>query len=353
MTTYRVNRASDSVTATDGQVSVYDDATGTWVPQDPTGGGGGGGGVPIFGSQAEAQAWEAANPGKVALWFDALANLTPVTPTGPTWTDDAVNGGGTWTTPAQTGVTYSPASGTATPGQTVTVTATAQTGYVLQGTTTWTHTFPADPNEPVGDDYFTDFSGASVGSAPPAGWTPKWVSGTWAVVDDGAGGKRLSGAATSRNTRCGLAWDDPVTTATEADVQIVARWSAPESSAQGRLILRGAGAAGAETGVIVYVSSADKLTIAQYSGGSASPIHEVLTLTTEGEDYLIRFEAVGTLVRAKIWKYGDPEPEAWAAQGTTTVTGPGWAGVMAFYDAPTTYSLVGVNTGGGTAPLGG
>lgn len=67
---------------------------------------------------------------------------TSVTATGPTWTDDSTSGGGAWTTPIETGVTYSPASGTATPGQVVTVTATAQTGYVLTGQASWTHTFP-------------------------------------------------------------------------------------------------------------------------------------------------------------------------------------------------------------------
>ena len=69
----------------------------------------------------------------------------PVTASGPTWVDDQDSGGGTWTTPTQTGITYSPASGTATPGQAVTVTATAQPGYVLQGAASWSHTFPSAP----------------------------------------------------------------------------------------------------------------------------------------------------------------------------------------------------------------
>lgn len=68
--------------------------------------------------------------------------LTSVTASGATWTDDTANGGGTWSTPTETGVTYTPASGTATPGQSVTVTATAQAGYTITGTTSWSHTFP-------------------------------------------------------------------------------------------------------------------------------------------------------------------------------------------------------------------
>lgn len=67
----------------------------------------------------------------------------------PTWTDDTINGGGSWSTPTIAGVTYSPASGTVTPGQSVTVTATAQAGYTLSGTTSWTHTFPVAPVDPA------------------------------------------------------------------------------------------------------------------------------------------------------------------------------------------------------------
>ena len=177
--------------------------------------------VPIFRTLAEAQAWETANPGSVALHLDIAAAETTaaaptftdasgtagdeytipavtgviykvdgvttaagtypgigtvtvtaeaepgwtltagtttwshtfstatdpieVTATAPTWTDDTINGGGTWTTPTIAGVTYSPASGTATAGESVTVTATADSGYTLTGTTSWTHTFPVEP----------------------------------------------------------------------------------------------------------------------------------------------------------------------------------------------------------------
>jgi hypothetical protein len=110
-------------------------------------GGGGGdafgeGVVPIFETLAQAEAWEADNTGVPALWLDGDGTLIQVTAAEPTWTDDATAGGGSWSTPTITGVTYSPASGTATAGQSVTVTATAQDGYQLSGTSTWTHTFP-------------------------------------------------------------------------------------------------------------------------------------------------------------------------------------------------------------------
>lgn len=80
---------------------------------------------------------------------DPDPELITVTATAPNWIDDTASGGGSWTTPTITGVTYSPASGTASPGQTVTVTATAQTGYQLSGTSNWSHSFPAAPAGPA------------------------------------------------------------------------------------------------------------------------------------------------------------------------------------------------------------
>lgn len=87
------------------------------------------------------------------VWLSENGSITPpgnpptsVTATPPTWTDNTAAGGGSWTTPAITGVTYSPASGSASSGQSVTVTATAQSGYALTGITSWTHVFPAAPS---------------------------------------------------------------------------------------------------------------------------------------------------------------------------------------------------------------
>lgn len=70
-----------------------------------------------------------------------------VTPTGPTWVNDTENGGGTWSTPTQTGVTYSPSGTgqTAAGGQTITWTATPAAGYEFPSSalSSWSHTFPA------------------------------------------------------------------------------------------------------------------------------------------------------------------------------------------------------------------
>ena len=173
----------DSGAATDGHVLTADGAGGAAWEAPPAGGGGSGSGIELVSGTVTldssgapirefyatgsatingvtfpagtAVVWRRTIDGQwgyivVDGWTDTGGDPDPelitVTATAPTWTDDAINGGGTWTTPTITGVAYSPASGTATPGQSVTVSATAQTGYQLAGTSSWTHSFPAAPS---------------------------------------------------------------------------------------------------------------------------------------------------------------------------------------------------------------
>lgn len=68
-----------------------------------------------------------------------------VTPLPPTFLDAAP-----WLElPTQEGVLYT-VDGTAGPGNTVTVTATAESGYELDGQTTWVHTYPRPPYSEYG-----------------------------------------------------------------------------------------------------------------------------------------------------------------------------------------------------------
>ena len=75
------------------------------------------------------------------------AGQTLVAAAGPTWEDDSTNGGGTWSTPIESGVIYTPSGKdvAATPRSTVSITAAADAGFKLSGLTSWSHTFPAKP----------------------------------------------------------------------------------------------------------------------------------------------------------------------------------------------------------------
>lgn len=79
--------------------------------------------------------------------------LTKVTPQPPAFTDDSVNGGGTLHVPSQAGVDYAVNGNVVTAGDhqeaggTITVTASAQKGYVFTSgsVTEWNHAFPLNP----------------------------------------------------------------------------------------------------------------------------------------------------------------------------------------------------------------
>ena len=88
--------------------------------------------------------WTGAHNNSPSVAVLASADIE-ITPEPPTFTDNVEEGGGEWTTPYLEGVTYSPQSGLADPGQTVTVTATALEGYTLVGETSWSHVFPEEP----------------------------------------------------------------------------------------------------------------------------------------------------------------------------------------------------------------
>src|SRR5690625_6182415 len=76
-----------------------------------------------------------------------------VTAEEPDRVDNTEDGGGTWTTPEIEGVVYEPESGTAQPGESVTVEATAEQGYSIEGDTEWTHQYPVAPDPDPDPDH--------------------------------------------------------------------------------------------------------------------------------------------------------------------------------------------------------
>lgn len=136
-------------------------------------------------------AWQVMVHGQDSTWRNTAApdNRTAITPIAPTFTNSPT-GGGTWTTTAQPGIAYSPASGTAVAGQTVTVTASitdsAQYRFATGATTSWTHTF-FNPNGPVSDD-FSGAAGPLAGRSTPTGgltWATSGASPGWKLTGDG------------------------------------------------------------------------------------------------------------------------------------------------------------------------
>ena len=105
--------------------------------------------VPIFETLAEAQAWEAANPGRVALTLEGDNSSPPIVPLAPTMDDTA----DTYTIPVSAGVEYLVGGTVVEPGthsvgnvaQTITVTARATGQRPLTGETMWPLVFTLAP----------------------------------------------------------------------------------------------------------------------------------------------------------------------------------------------------------------
>ena len=105
-------------------------------------------GVPIFETLAEAQAWEAENPGRVALTIEAPADTSAWQAAPPSFSVAE----GTYTIPVDAGATYTVngqavAEGTysAVAPSTVTVVAVAKPGYTLAGVMEWVQEFEENP----------------------------------------------------------------------------------------------------------------------------------------------------------------------------------------------------------------
>jgi hypothetical protein len=123
---------------------------------------------------------------------------TEVMPAPPTFNDDVCvdysPSGASYTIPGTTGVDYfvdgvETAAGTydATDGSTVTVTAQPQPGYTLDGTTTWTHAYPATPkcttDATPADPTFVDAVCSGSATLTTPSYTVPAVVGTQYLVD--------------------------------------------------------------------------------------------------------------------------------------------------------------------------
>ena len=139
-------------------------------------------------------AWHVMVHGQDTVWRSTAKPDTriAVTPAAPTFTNDTTNGGGTWTTTSQAGVRFTPASGTATPGQKVTITATLSDPdtyrFAAGAQTSWVYTF-LDVNAPIGDTFAGPAGTALTGRNVTSG-TGTWTKGNeaYGFKLDGSGG---------------------------------------------------------------------------------------------------------------------------------------------------------------------
>ncbi|MFI8590101.1 hypothetical protein [Dietzia maris] len=207
-----------------------------------------------------------------------------------------------------------------------------------------------------GAAYFTDFASATVGGAAPAGWTPQWVPGAWSVATDPTEGKVLRGVDSTAARRL-LTWDAPSADADRAEVELVFKWRTNNLTSAVRGVVRGAGAAGAETG---YYGSLNTLAVnerglGKFVGGTHTPsLGGVTGPALPINTWLIsRVRVSGDQLQGKTWIATDAEPTDWQHSITdTAVTEPGWVGVLFNFAGTKDISWIGAGTAGRTAPTG-
>jgi hypothetical protein len=181
--------------------------------------------------------------------------------------------------------------------------------------------------------YSTGFDSYTVG-AQPSDWSARWVtaSTTWAVRSKSAaqGGQCLeyTGTASARHL---LTWDAIDADANRANVEILARARSSSTSSEIlRLLARGSGAAGAESGYyFAFNGSAQTYQLQKLVAGTLTNLTSAINFVPVANAwYYLRFRVNGTTLSAKIWADGDAEPSAWTITFTdSSISTAGWVGV--------------------------
>jgi hypothetical protein len=218
----------------------------------------------------------------------------------------------------------------------------------------WSTSDSATTNDPSGVTFTDDYAGMTAEVAP-TGWTSQWAAPTSHLVkDEGtvSATKFARLVAQGSSSRAAVSFDGG---GSNDDVELLCRWRAPvNNSGGGRLLARGAGTSGAETGILGYLSSTGQVTIGKYEAGAATTLD---TGTGPGSPqvgnwYRMRLRVIGDTAELKIWADGVAEPASWqaTATGITGVLGAGWVGHMGFNGATTDYDWISVAYDGATAP---
>lgn len=196
--------------------------------------------------------------------------------------------------------------------------------------------------------YFTDFTGNTVGSAPPTGWTPRWDATTlWDVVA-GPYTQWTTDGASSRQD--GLSWDTPGSITGDCQIAVLCRSTFATGSQCGAIIHA---STAATSGYAVCLSGVgDELAATRLDAGAETLLTGGSFTWTSDTDYWIRVERTGTTFRARAWADGGSEPGTWAFSNTDATYSSGVIGLFARnLNGDKIFKKVGVGTAGDAAPL--
>lgn len=182
--------------------------------------------------------------------------------------------------------------------------------------------------------FTTDFSGYETGQ-PLIDWTDFWGVGSFTYLSQANTGTYKVGIKycdylVATDARAVLTWDT-VGDVADSDIIVKVNGSTIESNAGIRIYSRVSGTSGSEN--CYFVEPRGNLTIAinKYVSGTASLLTTIPFYHVNNLDYYMRFQTIGTTIRAKIWAESSIEPDEWKISTTDSSLTTGHVGFGGFY----------------------
>lgn len=200
--------------------------------------------------------------------------------------------------------------------------------------------------------YRTNFSTYETGTVP-SDWTPEHASDAddWAAVDEQSpAGSAVLRFDSDTSARHALSYDQ---VGTAADTEMLGLFRVSDLSqsptAGGRLVLRGSGSAGSESGYLFNVRDS-RFGIWKYDSGGDDRLTEWGD-PSDGQWYFARFRATSDRLRARVWPANADEPSDWDADVTDSSLTSGWVGVGSYSEFADDWGYLSVGVGGESAPM--
>ncbi|MFL5541698.1 MAG: hypothetical protein ACJ8J0_22120 [Longimicrobiaceae bacterium] len=216
----------------------------------------------------------------------------------------------------------------------------------------WSVDVAPAPPPPAGQSWSTTFAGGASG-AVPAGWTATSAPGNvaWTVAADlGApDGRVLRGTATATGRHI-LRLDSFPAAANDQEALTRLRLANGNDYGPG-LALRHTMNGTAENAYVAYLRpNTGQVEIDRFLNGGWQYVASAPFASAAGGWYWIRFAALGSTLRAKVWADGQAEPGGWTVQGNDAGLSSGSVGAYVYEPNGVDFDLFSAATQGGTAP---
>jgi hypothetical protein len=199
--------------------------------------------------------------------------------------------------------------------------------------------------------FYTDFTGASVGADPPTGWTERWdASGNWRVGT----GPVVEWEDIPFTARYDvLSWDTPGSVSGEIEVFAEFRTSSGSGAQCGVAIQAQTGATSGYYATLSFGGLGfDELTFGRMDAGVETFDGTAFTWAVDTLYHMRMRKFSDNIVRIRVWAAADSEPGTWTYNSSADTTySSGVVGLFARNpNGVKTFTRFGVGTAGDAAP---